>query len=325
MPNSIQITTPSRLHFTLIDLNAELGRVDGGIGVTLNRPGWDISVEVTDKQPEYTERVAEVFNSLSRYFQMKNKYQIVINKNVPRHVGLGSQTQLALALARAVSIFEDQSEVPIRSLARYVGRGGTSGVGVAAFEQGGFILDGGHSSVNKPDFLPSHYSEADPAVVLARYPVPEDWYFVIAVPNVEHGAHGTREAEIFQEHCPLPTIEVEKVARVILMQTLPSVLENDIESFGRSLTQLQKMGFKRVENELQFEVIPKLQEFYLENGAFGTGLSSFGPATYGVVEGESAATKLTGAVQKFLEEEGARGEVFYSAGNNSGAEVNTLR
>lgn len=321
MAQSLTIRTPSRLHFTLIDLNAELGRVDGGIGITLNKPGWDIAIEVTDEQPEYTERVTEIFNNLSRFFQMRNKYKIIINSNIPRHVGLGSQTQLALALAKAVSIFEDQGDVPIRNLAKYVGRGGTSGIGVAAFEHGGFVLDGGHSTVNKPEFLPSHYSEADPAVVLANYPVPEDWYFVVAVPNVEHGAHGTREAAIFQEHCPLPTTEVEKVTRVILMQTLPSILEEDIESFGQSLTQLQKIGFKRVENELQVEVIRKLQDFYLEKGAFGAGLSSFGPATYGVVEGESGAKKLTETAKKFLEEEGVGGEVFYSNGNNSGAEI----
>jgi beta-ribofuranosylaminobenzene 5'-phosphate synthase len=325
MPKTLQITTPSRLHFTLIDLNAELGRVDGGIGVTLNHPGWDVTVEVSDEQPEYTDRVAEVFNNLSRFFQMKNKYNIIINQNVPRHVGLGSQTQLALGLARAVSIFEDQGDIPIRNLARYVGRGGTSGIGVAAFENGGFVLDGGHSTIKKPEFLPTHFSKAEPAVVLANYPVPENWYFIVAVPNVEHGAHGTREAAIFQEHCPLPTTEVEKVSRVILMQTLPSILENDIENFGRSLSQLQKIGFKRVENALQLEVIHNLQEFYLANGAFGAGLSSFGPATYGLVEGESDAKKLTETARKFLEEDGVGGDVFYSKGNNRGAEVNTIR
>ena len=50
-------------------------------------------------------------------------------------------------------------------------------------------------------------------------------------------------------------------------------------------------------------------------------MSSFGPATYGVVEGESDAKKLTEVTSKLLEEEGVGGDVFYSNGNNSGAEV----
>ena len=45
----IEITTPSRLHITLIDLNAEIGRVDGGIGLTIDDPGFQIRAEISDK------------------------------------------------------------------------------------------------------------------------------------------------------------------------------------------------------------------------------------------------------------------------------------
>ncbi|MBS7628477.1 hypothetical protein KEJ23_00610, partial [Candidatus Bathyarchaeota archaeon] len=33
----------------------------------------------------------------------------------------------------------------VYELAKIMGRGGTSGIGVAAFDKGGLILDGGHS------------------------------------------------------------------------------------------------------------------------------------------------------------------------------------
>ena len=39
MPKRVVIRTGCRLHFTLIDMNAELGRVDGGVGVGLKAPG----------------------------------------------------------------------------------------------------------------------------------------------------------------------------------------------------------------------------------------------------------------------------------------------
>ncbi|WP_332881590.1 hypothetical protein [Methanosarcina horonobensis] len=38
--NMINVVSPSRLHLTLIDLNAEIGRVDGGVGITLESPSW---------------------------------------------------------------------------------------------------------------------------------------------------------------------------------------------------------------------------------------------------------------------------------------------
>ena len=105
------------------------------------------------------------------------------------------------------------------------------------------------------------------------------------------------------------------------MNTLPAIIEKKIETFGKSLTQIQHIGFKKIENELQHEEIKKLQDFYLENSAFGAGLSSFGPATYAIVEGERSAKKLMEGAQKYLDEEGLDGEVFYSNVNNKGAEI----
>ncbi|MFH0966917.1 MAG: chorismate pyruvate-lyase family protein, partial [Methanobacteriota archaeon] len=47
--NRVEIRTPSRLHLTLIDMNGALGRVDGGVGITLDRPGYVISAEPAEK------------------------------------------------------------------------------------------------------------------------------------------------------------------------------------------------------------------------------------------------------------------------------------
>ncbi|MHA1233313.1 MAG: beta-ribofuranosylaminobenzene 5'-phosphate synthase, partial [Candidatus Helarchaeota archaeon] len=41
----MKISTPSRLHFGLIDLNGKFGRIDGGIGVSLNYPNVVLEVE----------------------------------------------------------------------------------------------------------------------------------------------------------------------------------------------------------------------------------------------------------------------------------------
>ena len=52
----LKITTPSRLHVTLIDMNASMGRVDGGIGLTLDEPVISIyaekatDIQITDRK-----------------------------------------------------------------------------------------------------------------------------------------------------------------------------------------------------------------------------------------------------------------------------------
>ena len=75
--------------------------------------------------------------------------------------------------------------------------------GTAAFDPGGYILDGGHllrrggsggaGAGVKHSFLPSSASEVPPPPVLFQHPLPEDWFFVLAIPHVKRGAHGSEE------------------------------------------------------------------------------------------------------------------------------------
>jgi len=331
----VRVKAPSRLHFSLIDLNGSLGRVDGGIGVALNEPYSEIEIESVGEEqvPPPSPEVAQILERLKK-LGLKRHYSVRILRRLPSHVGLGSKTQLALSIARGVAVLEGL-EVSTRELARIVRRGGTSGIGVAAFEKGGFILDGGHPfrrSVRKDEesevcesvktsFLPSSASRVPPPPVLFQHPLPEDWFFVLATPEVRRGAHGAEEVEIFQKYCPIRGEDVAEICRIILMRILPAVLERDIETFASSLTMLQHLGFKRLEVALQHKIVRELFAFYEKHEALGYGMSSFGPTTFAVVQGRSEAEKLAEAVRGFLEEKGIRGAVCFSNANNLGAEV----
>ena len=259
---TVTVTSPSRLHFTLIDLNGELGRVDAGIGVALNEPSLKIRVSRIDSESE-TENPVEVLPILKRIREriepeLKYSYKVEILRALPHHVGLGSRTQLSLSVAKAISVLEHR-DFTTYELAKLVGRGGTSGIGTAAFDHGGFILDGGHlfrrgggrGAGVKHSFLPSSASEVPPPPVLFQHPLPEDWFFVLAIPHVKRGAHGSEEIEIFKRNCPIRATEVEKLCRLILMRILPSVIERDIYTFGESLSMIQQIGFKKIEVGLQ--------------------------------------------------------------------------
>ncbi len=318
----IQIRTPARLHFTLIDLNGELGRIDGGIGIALDRPNWILKISQA-KDWSVPKDTTNIIKILKSKLKIASKYQIEIKSELPTHVGLGSQTQLSLALAHGITKLEGM-DYPISKLANIIGRGGTSGIGVAAYSQGGFILDGGHSIMDKPDFLPSHFSKAKPALLINRINVPTNWYFVVTIPELGKGKYGLEEVKIFNKYCPIPSNEVEKLSRIILMQLLPAILEDDIDNFGQGLIKIQTIGFKHIENQLQHKLIKELQDFYLENGASGTGLSSFGPATFSIIRSENAARKLVNNTNKFLKLKGQAGKIFYSKANNTGAEIRTI-
>jgi beta-ribofuranosylaminobenzene 5'-phosphate synthase len=130
----LKITTPSRLHFTLIDMNASRGRVDGGIGLTLDKPIISITAEKSDRidvtgTGEHVERMKR---SPAILLPESDGIHINIEEDYPSHIGLGSGTQAALAAGMAVNILYDLGS-SVYELAVKMGRGGTSGIGVAAF------------------------------------------------------------------------------------------------------------------------------------------------------------------------------------------------
>jgi len=310
------ITTPSRLHLTLIDMNASIGRVDGGIGLTLDEPSIIIKAEKSDTveitgNSEHLERMR---NSAVLLLPHGEGIHIRIEKDYPSHVGLGSGTQAALAAGMAVNMIYNL-DLSVYDLAIKVGRGGTSGIGVAAFEKGGFILDGGHKFSEKKAFLPSAASKLPPAPVLLRKDFP-DWDIVVAIPE-QKGASSKKEVNIFKEKCPVPLREVEGLSHIILMQMLPALIEEDIVTFGKSINSIQEIGFKKMEVELQ-PISVKLMEALRGGGAYGAGMSSFGPTVYAFGEDTENLVKIA---KEFL---GEKGRVFTTKPNNEGARIENI-
>jgi beta-ribofuranosylaminobenzene 5'-phosphate synthase len=313
----LTITTPSRLHLALIDMNASIGRVDGSIGLTLDNPVIKISarrsdiLEITGKS-EHCERMK---NSAKALLPDGEGIQISIEKDYPSHIGLGSGTQVSLAAGMAVNELFNLG-LSIYEVAAKVGRGGTSGIGVAAFEKGGFILDGGHKFSEKKAFLPSAASRLPPAPVLVRRDFP-DWNIVVAIPE-QKGASQTNEVNIFQKVCPVPLHEVEKLSHVILMQLLPALAEEDMVTIGKSINAIQELGFKKREVEIQPES-KELMKLLRDSGAHGAGMSSFGPTVYAIGEDAEYLKKVA---EEFLE---GKGQVFITKARNNGARIENTK
>lgn len=315
----IKVVSPSRLHLTLIDLNAELGRVDGGAGITLESPGLEISATEADTievigDPLLAGKMRKAAQAL---LPAGKGIKLQIDDSLPDHVGLGSGTQAALSAAAAVNRIYRLGK-SVRELAVAVGRGGTSGIGVAAFEKGGFILDGGHKFRDKGAFSPSAASHAPPGPVLFRRDFP-DWPIVLAIPNSK-GAHDAVEVDLFKKFCPIPLAEVQEICHVILMQMLPALVEEDLESFGRAINHVQTVGFKRREVELQSQPVLDIMKYMRDNGASGSGISSFGPVVYGIVGSPEEGKRLQQEVQRMLNES-LGGKVLLTKARNRGADI----
>lgn len=321
------VRTPSRIHITLIDLHGGSGRVDGGIGITLDEPSVLIEAElapalaVSGGDEAVRERVGEIATGVLRQLGAGGSVSIAVRSHYPAHVGLGSGSQLALAVARAIAELHGR-HLPVKELARLVGRGGTSGIGTAAFEYGGFIVDGGHTfgkHGEKRDFRPSAASRGvSPPPIIARHDFPADWRILLAIPDVPAGASGTFETDIFRTRCPVPLDEVRALSHEVLMRMLPGIASRDLALFGSSVNAVQELGFKKVELSLQPPQVTGLLPVLRDAGAAGAGLSSFGPAVYAI--GDTGMTALEQAARSFMDEQGG-GMTFITTARNSGAAV----
>ncbi|HJH32365.1 MAG TPA: beta-ribofuranosylaminobenzene 5'-phosphate synthase [Methanosarcinaceae archaeon] len=315
----IKIISPSRLHLTLIDLNAGIGRVDGSVGITLDSPHICISAEKADSievigKSHLSDRMLAAAEAV---MPDSCGIRITIEEDMPDHVGLGSGTQSALCAAMAVNELYALG-MSVRELAIAVGRGGTSGIGVASFKSGGFLVDGGHRFSDKGAFSPSAASRADPAPILFRHDFP-DWDIILALPDTK-GAHDVQEVDIFKQVCPIPLREVQDISHTILMQVMPAIIEGDIENFGCAVNHIQAVGFKRREIELQSQPVRDIIEFMQDSGTYGAGMSSFGPAVYGFIDSKIQGKRIQKDVQDILDET-IGGSVMITHANNSGAMI----
>jgi beta-ribofuranosylaminobenzene 5'-phosphate synthase len=325
----VVVQTPSRLHLTLIDMHGGSGRVDGGVGITLDEPGILLEIsanpelEVNGCDSVTRERIMDTARRVLGGLRIGGSVSVTVRENVPSHIGLGSGSQVMLATARGIAEVYGRS-VPVKDLAFLTGRGGTSGIGTAAFELGGFIIDGGHAfgqGREKDVFKPSSASAGvHPPPVIVRHEFPSDWRILLAIPRIPAGASGTKEKDIFRCHCPVPVDEVRELCHEILMRLLPGIVERDLDLFGSSVNAIQGLGFKKVELGLQPGEIRALLETVRSAGAAGAGMSSFGPTIYAI--GDTDMKAIQRAAQAFMDEHGG-GSTLVTRARNCGALVRT--
>jgi beta-ribofuranosylaminobenzene 5'-phosphate synthase len=313
----VYVKTPARLHLGLIDLNGDLGRMFGGLGVGIDHPNVVIEAEpsealsVTGKQTEIASALSKRFFTV---YPVKANVHINIKETIPIHVGLGSGTQTALAIARALSILFNM-KTTLQELSIAMGRAKRTGVGTAIFEKGGFVVDGGK---NLKPYLKDNFPP-----LIYRQPFPKEWRFMIMIPNVNKGLANSEENLAFNRLQKMSMGEVAKICHLTMLKLLPALAEHDIESFGDALTRIQVITgkyfgqaqggtYSTTESKECIEYMQKI-------GAHGVGQSSWGPALYAVIKQEQAKQTLS-KVKTFLRNN-IGGQAFVAKANNTGAIV----
>jgi beta-ribofuranosylaminobenzene 5'-phosphate synthase len=317
-----RVTTYARLHFGFANLSLARERLYGSLGVGLDRPRVSVAAApdegVTCDDPtvrDYAERAVEHLGV--------DGATVTVDSSFPRHVGLGSGTQLALATLVAVARAHGRS-VDVRRLAPELGRGGRSGVGVATFEDGGFVLDAGHPTTRFTTDRPTLGRWSVPPVA-ARHPIPEDWRFLVVVPEDHAGPSGDAEdrsmRSVVESAPPSPS---DRLAGVIARRVLPAITEGSAERFGAAVAEVGRLNGTWYTDEQGGVYRPPAGELVAAldeaPAVYGAGQSSWGPSVYGVTDADrSAAAREAGRTA--LDAAGVDGRVLIAEGRNRGATV----
>jgi beta-ribofuranosylaminobenzene 5'-phosphate synthase len=308
---AVWVEAPARLHLGLLDLRGDLGRRFGAIGMAVREPSLLLEARHADGlrvEGEAADRVREHATRFLEFHGIHAGVELRVHRAIPARAGLGSGSQSALATARALAALFERPSAP-EQLAAAVGRGRRSAIATSAFGQGGFLLEGARTPAGDAT-----------APLLLRKPMPEGWRCVLAIPHVPQGMSGSVEEGDFRHPPPPSATTAGRIARLVLTQLLPSLVERDLQGFGRAVTEVQQLvgqTFQRGQGGAFTHPLSRmLVEDLLAWGAAGAGQSSWGPAVCGFVGGEEQAEALALRLRKKL---GGRGVVRVVAFDNRGA------
>ena len=285
-PHWIAVTAPARLHLGFVDLHGGLGRRYGSLGLALEQPSTRIllrrAVNTNASGPD-CERALRYAQTLLDGYDLTDGVEIVVEDTIPAHAGLGSGTQLALAVGSGIArLFA--LPLDTRAIGERLARGARSGIGIGAFAQGGFLVDGGRG--NKPQAPP----------IIARLPMPKAWRILLIFDHQQQGMHGQAEQQAFTQLSGSSEADANQLARLLMMQALPALAEADIDNFGQAITCIQQ----RVGNHFaaaqggrfSSPIVANVLSWLTQQGVAGVGQSSWGPTGFALCADQATAQQL---------------------------------
>jgi beta-ribofuranosylaminobenzene 5'-phosphate synthase len=289
MIRRVVVTTGARLHFGPLAVHAQEGRSFGGVGLMIDAPATEVAIERAERDEVHGEdargRIAQIlmrFRNASLLADPACRIEVV--RSASPHTGLGSGTQLSLAVAKGLSLLAGEPDISPVELARRTGRGGRSAIGTHGFLHGGFLVDAGIAP-----------AEPELGELAAREPCRAEWRFLLATPPAE-GLSGTAEQHAFGTLSPMARTMTAELCRIILTAWLPAVRCADFAAFCQALDE-----FGRIVGEYFAPVqggvfahprMAALAHQLHASGMDGIAQSSWGPTIAICCADESAAARL---------------------------------
>lgn len=295
-----RVEAPSRLHFGLLSIPVEgqtnwpdpVGkpglpiRSFGGVGLMIDKPG--VVVEAVpalawSANGVHAERALVFAQMFIGTLPEKERrcFHIRVLNCPPEHIGLGVGTSLGLSVAKAIAVelgYEDWDSV---ELAKRVGRGKRSAVGVHGFQHGGMIVEAGK--------LPGEPISP----MIGRFAFPDAWRVVLIYPHEVSKMHGEKEKRAFE--VVRQANDTDSLCRIVLTGIQPALMKRDLDAFGAALSEFNYRAgaaFRSTGETFASRSTAQISAFLKSNGIRAVGQSSWGPIVFVMAATTENATSI---------------------------------
>jgi beta-RFAP synthase len=304
----------ARLHMGFLDLNGSQGRRFGSLGVGLDALDTLIELAIGDNVFVETEApyVKQSKQLLLQYANIKQAVSIKVHREIPRHFGLGSGTQMALAIGIGINQLFDLN-LGLADIAQITKRGLRSGIGIGTFANGGLVLDGGRGANT---IVPP---------IITQQPFPETWRILLIFDHKHLGVYGDEEIQAFARLEDAGLEETQSINHQVLMRALPAIKEGDLTIFGEAIAALQAYTgdyFAPAQGgRYASQSVAQVLNFLSEQHINCVGQSSWGPTGFAVFENEAIAEQYLAQLKSNFNH--LELSWFLCSARNQGAVINT--
>ncbi|HSH88016.1 MAG TPA: beta-ribofuranosylaminobenzene 5'-phosphate synthase family protein [Methylophilus sp.] len=287
---AVSVTTYGRLHLGFFDLSGQVQRRFGSVGVAIDAYQTALTISRQSQQSDIDPWAVNILQQHLKSVAADNQddqLDLNIHQAIPRHSGLGSGTQMALAIGTGVNTLLNQ---PIYSanIAAIHHRGGRSGIGIATFDHGGLVVDGGRGP------------ETIVPPLLARHAFPAEWHFLLIVDQSRDGLHGNGEKTAFKALPPQTPAATKDIQHQLLMQGLPALAERDFQAFSAFVGALQRYNadyFAPAQGgPYASQSVANILNGFKQQGFHGVGQTSWGPTGFVLLPSKEEAMQIQAAL-----------------------------
>jgi len=335
----VTVSTGARLHFGPLSYSPGQSQHFGGVGLMVDSPGVcitlgitvddskvpapaQIATHVTEKTtPKQAQEIRRCVEQAVSAFQEnvpaathKTGIRVDVLSSISRHVGLGSGTQLAMAITKAMSVLIGDDTRSAIELANSIRRGARSAIGVHGFEHGGFLVDGGKQG------------RGAIGVLAAREAIPEEWRFVLITPSSVQGLSGLAEQEAFARLSTMSAPTADRLRRIAYEELRPAITGGQFDRFADGLFEFGRtVGdyFSPVQGGTYAAPrTAELVELLRSRGVRGVAQTSWGPTVCAVCRNELEANGITADLRQ--DSRFAEDKLQTAAPLNRGASVDVI-